>query len=365
MAANGAGCAGARFELAASVAEFRLRGMRFSVFKAILAAVALFPSFALGQQRLGDQELARGAELVMADKKEEADAMRMAVSEYPELAKEGSQFHTTFMQLYRQSPHVLWRAAHPAHPDRSDPKWRPSWPMFIAEQTAALLNPSIGAEDYARGRMYATGKGVPQDAAKAFEWYQKAAAQGNADAQTRLGDMYALGAGVPKNYAKAAECYRKAAEAVKFGRKVTFFGDAEAQFTLGLAYLDGNGVPKSEVTAFEFVQKAADQGLAAAQGVLGAMYYEGKGVTKNLNKGLEWVTKSALQGWTGSQTALASHYAATKDVVLAYAWLNLAAANGDSKIVQRRDELEKQLTPEQKAEAQELSAELFAKMPKK
>ena len=95
------------------------------------------------------------------------------------------------------------------------------------------------------------------------------------------------------------------------------------------------------------------------------MFYDGKGVTKNLNKALEWLIKAALQGDAIAQTLLGDHYAATKDEVRAYAWLNLAAANGDSKVVQQRDELEKQLTAEQKAEAQKLSAELFAKMPKK
>lgn len=38
---------------------------------------------------------------------------------------------------------------------------------------------------------------VPNDPAKAIEWYQKAAAQGNADAQSNLGVMYSLGKGVP------------------------------------------------------------------------------------------------------------------------------------------------------------------------
>jgi uncharacterized protein len=34
---------------------------------------------------------------------------------------------------------------------------------------------------------------VPQNYAAAVSWYRKAAEQGNADAQDRLGSMYALG----------------------------------------------------------------------------------------------------------------------------------------------------------------------------
>ena len=44
--------------------------------------------------------------------------------------------------------------------------------------------------------MYANGRGVPKDDAKAVEWYQKAAVQGNAAAQSKLGFMYEAGRGV-------------------------------------------------------------------------------------------------------------------------------------------------------------------------
>ena len=62
------------------------------------------------------------------------------------------------------------------------------------------------------GVMYANGQGVKQDYFKAFEWYQKAAEQGNADAQCFLGFMYQYGQGVKQDYFKAVEWYQKAAE---------------------------------------------------------------------------------------------------------------------------------------------------------
>jgi len=42
--------------------------------------------------------------------------------------------------------------------------------------------------------MYSLGQGVPQGYAQAAMWYQKAADQGNTDAQTDLGLMYERGA---------------------------------------------------------------------------------------------------------------------------------------------------------------------------
>ena len=61
------------------------------------------------------------------------------------------------------------------------------------------------------GEMYVMGNGVPKDAAKAEEWFQKAAAQGYAPALINIGNMYYNGVGVPKDVAKAVEWYQKAA----------------------------------------------------------------------------------------------------------------------------------------------------------
>ena len=79
-----------------------------------------------------------------------------------------------------------------------------------------------------------------------------AADRGNADAQDYLGIMYANGRGVPQDYAKAAEWYRKAADQ----------GYANAQCNLGFMYDNGCGVPQNCKTAVEWYQKAADQGYA-------------------------------------------------------------------------------------------------------
>jgi TPR repeat protein len=60
--------------------------------------------------------------------------------------------------------------------------------------------------------MYEKGQGVPKDDAEAVKWYRKAAEQGNAGAQDKLGAMYADGRGVPKDDAEAVRWHRMAAE---------------------------------------------------------------------------------------------------------------------------------------------------------
>lgn len=47
--------------------------------------------------------------------------------------------------------------------------------------------------------MYDSGKGIPQDDAKALEWYQKAAEQGYAPAQYNLSMVYFFGKGAPQD----------------------------------------------------------------------------------------------------------------------------------------------------------------------
>ena len=79
-------------------------------------------------------------------------------------------------------------------------------------QTRILAEQGNASAQFNLGKMYEFGQGVPQDDAKAVEWYRKAAEQGYASAQKNLGVMYEFGQGVPQDDTKAVEWYRKAAE---------------------------------------------------------------------------------------------------------------------------------------------------------
>ena len=78
------------------------------------------------------------------------------------------------------------------------------WYRKSAEQGNAMAQCNLGF-------MYDEGEGVPLDFAKAMKWYRKAAEQGNTVAQLQLGLMYAncirvpkdVVEGVPKDEAKA------------------------------------------------------------------------------------------------------------------------------------------------------------------
>jgi TPR repeat protein len=133
--------------------------------------------------------------------------------------------------------------------------------------------------------------------------------------------MYDMGKGVPQDHAEAFKWYKMAAEQ----------GDARAQFNLGLMYDMGKGVPQDHAEAFKWYKMAAEQGIARAQHNLGAMYGKGQDVPKNY--------------------------------VMAHMWLNLAVSQGEIQAAEARSIIEKEMTPEQIAEAQRLSREFKVKNP--
>jgi caspase domain-containing protein/Sel1 repeat-containing protein len=72
-------------------------------------------------------------------------------------------------------------------------------------------------------------------------------------------------------------------------------GDASAQTFVGEIYEKGLGVPPDYGTAALWYRKAADQGFARAAINLGALYAQGLGVPKDPQQALDWYAKAAGQ----------------------------------------------------------------------
>lgn len=117
-----------------------------------------------------------------------------------------------------------------------------------------------------------------------------------------------------------AELHQRAAE-----------GDAAAQLDLGLRYVTGTGIPPDESAALRWIGQAAAQGNAAAQFELGSYYTMEP--HRNWQRAAELLRQSALQGFAPAQSSLAILYWAGKGVpqdrIEAYAWLGLAAEQGE------------------------------------
>lgn len=199
------------------------------------------------------------------------------------------------------------------------------------------------------GLLYVNGNGVPQDYVKGVDWLQKAAAQGDAEAQLHLGWLYRDSKGIPKDPAKALVWWQNAADR----------GFAHAQFILGVIYNNGEIVPRNVDKTIEYWQKAVMQEYPIAQLNLGSMYYFGKGVPKDADRAAKLWQKAAAFGNADAQYNLALAYhlgiGMQEDELLSYVWSNLAVEYGGHVNAKKlRDSIT--LTSEQRKTAEEMFA---------
>jgi TPR repeat protein len=199
-------------------------------------------------------------------------------------------------------------------------------------------------DEYLLGELYYR----EQDFDKAAKSFRCAAEQGHAEAQFRLGNLYDGGSGVQRDQAEAVKWYREAAQQ----------GHARAQSYLGARYEDGSGgAPKNHGEAFKWTSRAADQGIVSAQSNLGDMYREGVGVPQDFVQAHMWYNIAAALGgiWPQGTDFVDTRRQAIR-VFLDRSWREVAAS--------QRDELAKQMTPDQVAEAQRLAREWWEKRQK-
>ena len=109
---------------------------------------------------------------------------------------------------------------------------------------------------------------------------------GHLDAQNDLGLFYQSGTMVPQDYARAMQWYKKAASK----------NHIPAIFNIGLLYHKGLGVSQDYKRAHIWFSRAAKLNDADAQYNLGVMYYEGLGVDVNLQEAYIWFSLAAMNG---------------------------------------------------------------------
>src|SRR5437899_6890215 len=138
--------------------------------------------------------------------------------------------------------------------------------------------------------------GLTCKAASSYEFTaaKEKAEAGDAEAQYALALMYDLGVDVPQNYAESGKWYLKAANQ----------GLAEAQFKLGVRYFEyGKKAKENYTSAFSWFFKAANQGIGEAQFNVGLMYQIGRGVPTNKVEAYKWYNIAAAQGFTKAAAA--------------------------------------------------------------
>jgi len=124
------------------------------------------------------------------------------------------------------------------------------------------------------------------DYAAALHEWQPLAEQGQAVAQYQLGLLYANGKGVTKDDAKARQWYEKAA----------IQGHTEAQVNLGVLLMYARGGQQDYKMAVYYLRLAANQGNDLAQRRLGQMYERGEGVQQDYVKAYMWYSLGTANG---------------------------------------------------------------------
>jgi len=211
------------------------------------------------------------------------------------------------------------------------------------------------------GHKYRKGiDGVKQNHLEAFQLYQIAASQGDADGEANVAYYYIEGeGGFQKNemegyslslkgiekenslaYRNLGICYcygvgieKDLKEGIKLLRKGVELGNSYAQNSLGYCYELGTGVPRDTKEAVRLYRLGSEQGNSVAQNNLGACYFVGTGIERDKKEGIRLYKLAAEQGNSDAQFNLALCYKdgneVEKDSTKAEELFRAAAGQGD------------------------------------
>jgi TPR repeat protein len=181
------------------------------------------------------------------------------------------------------------------------------------------------ADRYADGCKDKRGKViVRRSAAKAAQWFRRAAEHGSGPAQNNLGILLGNGNGVRKNVKGALLWLRKAFRAgdpcaahniaityrengdlrtaFTWFRRAAKAGDGDALIQLGIHYYWGKGVrsnPRAAVRCFRAATKAkniSEIGRDDGFFFLGIAYYDGRGVRPSISNAKKFLNQANIDG---------------------------------------------------------------------
>ena len=139
----------------------------------------------------------------------------------------------------------------------------------LAEQGYPLAQKSLAD-------MYFKGEGTEMDLAKALEWYEKAAEQGNDNVRLEIVNIY-----------YDNDLFVKLKHLPTWLNEPFYLENTKANFLLGYTYFSGKGVNQDFPKALLLWQKVAIMGEAKSQFCLSCMYRDGIGVENDIEKAKE------------------------------------------------------------------------------
>jgi TPR repeat protein len=148
------------------------------------------------------------------------------------------------------------------------------------------------------GQLYETGCGVAQDGNKSLGLFQKAADQGDPEAESAISwlrehDTLAL---APKPASVAT------AEDILWLQKGAAQNDPKAEVSLSCLLCDGKAMPRDYGKALALAKKAAAQHYPLAELEMGDLYRLGLGCDQDSNQAMTWYQKAAAHNEDPSTT---------------------------------------------------------------
>lgn len=187
----------------------------------------------------------------------------------------------------------------------------------------------------ALAEIYIKSKGTAPDRTAARNWLVKATYFGDAQAARKLGDFY---------------FETTPTEALIWYEKSAANGDAESAYIAAIMYAENYDIKPNASKAAKLLRQAALAGLPAAQADYGLVVYQGNGVARSMDQAAKWFKISAENGDPEGQFLYAFTLAKGEGVKQsyedAYYWLlqaEKAKPNNIEQYDQSRTELKKRL----------------------
>jgi cell division septation protein DedD len=151
--------------------------------------------------------------------------------------------------------------------------------------------------------------------------------------------------------------------AVRIWRPLADRGDADAQFNLAQAYFLGRGLPQNMTLAEQWYARAARGGHEEAQANYGLLLFQ----NGRQREALPWIERAANRGDPRAQyvlgTALFNGDLIPQDMPRAYALMTRAAAQNLPPAVTQLAELDRRLSPQDRARGVEMARNLATAPP--
>ena len=168
----------------------------------------------------------------------------------------------------------------------------------------------------------------------AWQWYERAAAAGDAAAQNRLGILCENGMGRPRDFAAAAHWYELAAAS----------GETLARFNLALLLSTGRGVQQDGERALQLLAEVAATGDGMGDYYMAELLEKGRGVARDLPAAIRHYEAARAKGVEEAVYALGRLYFAEGQFTVARPYLEAALGLGGN-LTRQADRLLQQMPP--------------------